>query len=373
MPRIAEVLAGHHFAIAICVCRSPANRSWAALHPDAQRAPILPAMYGTEHIAPWLWPPGTHNQQVDRVRTEGGRRRPSGPYSMCAAVQTSGPVFLLQKPMNCTTAPHTPNAVTAMSPRRTHARGIRLVMLVALLTASSSPVFAQVRADDMPENANPNRYGSGWTCDRGYRKVDGICHVLKVPANAYSTDASYGRGWRCTWGYRETGESCLAVKPPANAHLSSSNGDTWKCDRGFRKSDDKCVVIKVPPNGYLSNASYGTGWECEAGYRAEAGNCVAIQVPANGYLSDASYGPGWKCMRGFRAAKNACIAIKIPANAFLSDASHGPGWICNRGYRATETACIALQVPENAHLDYSGNDWECNQPYLKRAGGCALR
>ena len=76
------------------------------------------------------------------------------------------------------------------------------MMLIALLTASSSPVFAQVRSDDMPENASPNRYGSGWTCDRGYRKVDGICDVVKVPANAYSTDTSYGRGWRCTWGYQ---------------------------------------------------------------------------------------------------------------------------------------------------------------------------
>ena len=117
----------------------------------------------------------------------------------------------------------------------------------------------RVRSDDMPENASPNRYGSGWTCDRGYRKVDGICNVVKVPANAYPTDTSYGRGWRCSWGYRESGESCLAVKPPANAHLSSPHGDTWKCDRGFRKSDAKCVAINVPNNGYLSNAAFGAG------------------------------------------------------------------------------------------------------------------
>ena len=78
-------------------------------------------------------------------------------------------------------------------------------------------------------------------------------------------------------------------------------------------------------------------------------------------------------MRGFRTAKNACIAIKVPANAYLTDASYGPGWNCNRGYSATDTACIALPVPENAHLDYSGNDWECNQPFLKRAGDCVLK
>ena len=156
--------------------------------------------------------------------------------------------------MNCTTALHRPHAVTAMPPQRTHARGIRLVMLLALLTTSSSPGFAQVRSDDMPENASPNRYGSGWTCDRGYRKVDGICNVVKVPANAYPTATSYGRGWRCTWGYRERGESCLAVKPPANAHLRSPNGDTWKCDRGFKATADTCVAVDVPENAHLSSS-----------------------------------------------------------------------------------------------------------------------
>jgi hypothetical protein len=57
-------------------------------------------------------------------------------------------------------------------------------MLVALLAASSNSVFAQVRSGDMPENASPNHYGSGWECDRGYREADGICNVVKVPANA---------------------------------------------------------------------------------------------------------------------------------------------------------------------------------------------
>jgi hypothetical protein len=30
-----------------------------------------------------------------------------------------------------------------------------------------------------------------------------------------------------------------------------------------------------------------------------------------------------------------------------------------------------LDIPENAHIDYSGNDWECNEPYRKRQGRCA--
>jgi hypothetical protein len=29
-------------------------------------------------------------------------------------------------------------------------------------------------------------------------------------------------------------------------------------------------------------------------------------------------------------------------------------------------------MPANAHLDYSGNDWECNRPYRKQQEKCAL-
>jgi len=26
----------------------------------------------------------------------------------------------------------------------------------------------------------------------------------------------------------------------------------------------------------------------------------------------------------------------------------------------------------NAHIDYTGNDWDCNRPYRKSNGGCEL-
>jgi hypothetical protein len=31
---------------------------------------------------------------------------------------------------------------------------------------------------------------------------------------------------------------------------------------------------------------------------------------------------------------------------------------------------VAVELPENAHLDYSGNDWECNRGYREVADGC---
>jgi hypothetical protein len=29
-------------------------------------------------------------------------------------------------------------------------------------------------------------------------------------------------------------------------------------------------------------------------------------------------------------------------------------------------------VAKNAHLNTSGNDWECNRPYRRKAGRCSL-
>jgi hypothetical protein len=31
-----------------------------------------------------------------------------------------------------------------------------------------------------------------------------------------------------------------------------------------------------------------------------------------------------------------------------------------------------LKPPENAHINYSGNDWDCNQPYRQQGDGCVL-
>ena len=125
-------------------------------------------------------------------------------------------------------------------------------------------------------------------------------------------------------------------------------------------------------NGYLAGPLHGSGWKCDRGYRAVDDDCVAIKVPANGYLADTPYGSGWKCDRRYREVGEACVAIKIPVNGYFVDSARRSGWACDRGYRAAGEACVAVMVPENAHLDYSGNDWECNRPYYKQEDGCAL-
>jgi hypothetical protein len=67
----------------------------------------------------------------------------------------------------------------------------------------------------------------------------------------------------------------------------------------------------------------------------------------------------------------ACRGINVPPRGYLTETSYGSGWACERGYRAAGDDCVEVEVPENAHLDFSGNDWECDKPYSKRSDRCA--
>jgi hypothetical protein len=156
---------------------------------------------------------------------------------------------------------------------------------------------------------------------------------------------------------------------PKNAH-ANSYGSGWECDRGYREISGACTAVKVPANAYATNRSYGRGWECDHGYREVNERCVAVKVPQNGYL-DAS-GDRWKCNRGYREVDETCVAVKVPTNGYLTDSLYGAGWKCERGYEVINDACVAVKVPENAHLDYSGNDWACNQPYRRQQGTCVM-
>jgi hypothetical protein len=97
-----------------------------------------------------------------------------------------------------------------------------------------------------------------------------------------------------------------------------------------------------------------------------------VQVPANAYLADSAYGVGWICERGYRQAGETCARVEVPTNAYFVETTYGRGWACERGFIATSDACVAIDLPPNAHLDYSGNDWDCNRPYRKRGTGCVI-
>ncbi|MDQ7090620.1 MAG: hypothetical protein Q9M50_08240 [Methylococcales bacterium] len=118
----------------------------------------------------------------------------------------------------------------------------------------------------------------------------------------------------------------------------------------------------------MSNSSYGNGWKCNWGYHKADNHCVIIKIPENAYLN--SFGNGWACQRKFKALDQRCVAVKIPANGYFFESPYGSGWKCERGYLAQNKACIPLKVPANAHIDYSGADWGCNPPYIKKLDQC---
>ena len=84
--------------------------------------------------------------------------------------------------------------------------------LIGFLMTAPGDVSAMKNSAGMPKNAHAKEYGSGWSCDRGYREVKGRCIAVKVPANAYPTDTSFSRGWECGRGFRDIKDACVAIK-----------------------------------------------------------------------------------------------------------------------------------------------------------------
>jgi len=205
-------------------------------------------------------------------------------------------------------------------------------LLLGLCVCASMPVAAAPSA--LPDHALASRYGSGWDCKRGFRRVGDICAPITVPAHAY-LDAS---------------------------------GSSWRCDRGYLNVNDRCIVIQVPQNAYLDDVS-GKGWRCDRNFREGPDACVPITVPANAHSSGSSYGHGWDCDRGFRLLGAACAPVAVPAHGFLSRS--GDKWECERGFRKDDTACVAVQLPADAHLDYSGDSWTCDGGFHTHADICA--
>ena len=58
----------------------------------------------------------------------------------------------------------------------------------------------------------------------------------------------------------------------------------------------------------------------------------------------------------------------FPQNAHLNYL--GNDWECNRGFEKYSDACRAVQIPKNGKLTYLGNDWECKRGYRKTSDEC---
>ena len=105
-----------------------------------------------------------------------------------------------------------------IEPTQWHVSFARLFVAASLLTASSS-VLAQTDVSVLPVNAHSSRYGSGWECSRGFRRVQEACVGITVPANAYLN--SFGGDWQCYRGYRklDQGLQCGQGNRPSYRHV----------------------------------------------------------------------------------------------------------------------------------------------------------
>jgi len=99
---------------------------------------------------------------------------------------------------------------------------IPLFVFLGVMAGSLLAALAQSPTTEIPANAKARSFGGGWDCVRGYRKADGACVAITVPANAYATRTSYGSIWECNRGYRKAGETCTMVVVPANGYLNTS-------------------------------------------------------------------------------------------------------------------------------------------------------
>ena len=63
----------------------------------------------------------------------------------------------------------------------------------------------------IPENAQLNAYGNGWTCKRGFRQSGQGCIRVSIPENAQLN--AYGNDWTCSQGYKRVGAECRQMTP----------------------------------------------------------------------------------------------------------------------------------------------------------------
>lgn len=245
------------------------------------------------------------------------------------------------------------------------------VLFFAAYATTLSALAQPATLTPLPVHTTPHMSASGETCDQGFRSAGTGCQPIVVPNNAYLADHGLGRGWECAYGYRLEKNACVRVVPPDHGFVTGFAGDQWTCERTYVRVSDRCVPLKLPRNAIATSRHSASGWTCERGYLENDGRCERIVVPPNAYL-DTTSPSGWSCERGYRVSANQCWQIVVPPHGYLSSAYGGPGFECERGYRATDVACVAVTLPANAHLDYSGNDWDCNRPYRRDQNGCEL-
>jgi len=207
------------------------------------------------------------------------------------------------------------------------ALGMRLLFLTAFL---GSAVLESAIAQSIPDDASLNRFGGGWSCNRGYA---------------------------------QSGNRCVKVIPPENASLNYL-GNGWECNRGYYQSGQACVSVAVPDHASLDYL--GHGWQCNRGCYQTGQSCSPVAVPENASLD--YLGHGWQCNRGFVQSAHSCSLVVVPKDASLDYLGHG--WQCNPCFSRSGASCLTLTLPDHARLDWTGHDWMCDKGFKRSANSC---
>jgi hypothetical protein len=177
--------------------------------------------------------------------------------------------------------------------------GIRLLLVTTFFV---SAVVKSGFAQSIPDNASPNRFGGGWSCNRGYAQSGNRCVKVIPPENA---SLNYlGNGWQCTRSYYQSGQSCVHVAVPEHAALDSL-GHGWQCNRGFYQTGQSCSPVAVPENASLDYL--GHGWQCNPGFSRSGASCLRLTLPDHALLDRT--GHDWMCDKGFKRAGNSCVEM----------------------------------------------------------------
>jgi len=129
---------------------------------------------------------------------------------------------------------------------------------------------AVASALDIPENAIPNSYGNGWTCNRGYYKSGQECRKVQIPQNAGLN--AYGNGWTCNTVFKKFNNSCLlmtAQELQKQKELEQALIDEMKRRKAQGVSGDDCeteyktgaeVCLEITGGDLDCNESYGDNY-----------------------------------------------------------------------------------------------------------------
>jgi len=151
-------------------------------------------------------------------------------------------------------------------------------------------------AENIPENAYPNAFGTGWECDRGYYRSGQEFKKVIVPQNAHIN--IMGNGWECDRGYKKLSNACVRMtkeelqkqkeleqaisKEMQRRKLQGITGDD--CETEYKTNAEVCVEItgidldcnESYAGDYYSDCDVALSYDVETDY--QGGSYLDVEV-----------------------------------------------------------------------------------------------